>query len=89
MNVYSTYQAKTRFSEILRKVRSGQRIWVTYHGQRVAEIRPIRNVREPLDDRIRRLETEGVLIPASAPDAGLRPLAKRPGALRRFLEERD
>ena len=39
MDTYSTYQAKSRFSEIIRKVRGGRRVIVTHHGTQVAEIR--------------------------------------------------
>lgn len=39
--VYSTYEAKSRFSEIIRQVRGGQVARVSYHGREVAEIRPV------------------------------------------------
>ena len=35
---YSTYEAKARFSEVMRKVRSGQRVRITYRGEEIAEI---------------------------------------------------
>ena len=35
---YSIYEAKAKFSEVMRKGRGGQRVVVTYHGQPVAEI---------------------------------------------------
>ena len=38
---YSTYEAKARFSEVLRLVREGTPVTVTYRGDPVAEIRPI------------------------------------------------
>ena len=38
---YSTYEAKARFSEVLRQVRAGTTVTVTYRGEPVAEIRPI------------------------------------------------
>ena len=37
-SVYSTYEAKTKFSELLRKVRQGGRVVITFHGEPVAEI---------------------------------------------------
>ncbi|MEE8584244.1 MAG: type II toxin-antitoxin system prevent-host-death family antitoxin [Acidobacteriota bacterium] len=88
-NTYSTYEAKARFSEILRKVRAGQHVWVTYHGRRVAVIRPLEVAEESFADRLRRLESEGVLIRAASPGAGLPSLARQPGALKRFLEQRE
>ena len=53
---YSTYDAKARFSEILRKVRSGQTVRITYHSEEVAEIRPISGDEETLADSLSRLE---------------------------------
>jgi len=85
---YSTYEAKARFSEILRKVRNGESVIVSYHGREVAEIRPIEES-QPLDATLRELETEGVLSPAPARPDELAPLARKPGALERFLESRE
>ena len=88
MKTYSTYEVKARFSEVLRRVRAGERVLITFHGREVAEIRPIEA--EPrIEDRVRRLEERGVL---SAPTGARRPwktIARRPGALRRFLAERE
>ncbi len=89
METYSTYEAKAKFNEIVRKVRSGERVIVTYRGQEVAEIRPLEPTPASVEDRLRRLEERGVFLPARAGKAELRPLAKRPGALKRFLESRD
>lgn len=88
MNSYSTYEAKARFSEILRKVRNGQRVEITYHGETVAEIRPASRGQSTLTARIAQLEREGK-VATSRSNATFVPLAKRPGALERFLEERD
>lgn len=38
---FSTCEAKARFSEVLRRVREGRTVTVTYHGEPVAEIRPL------------------------------------------------
>lgn len=87
--VYSTYEAKTRFSEILRKVRAGQRVVVSYHGRVVAEIRPVEE-EESFEQRLRRLENEGVIGAGAVPaKSTLRPVARRPGALKRFFDSRD
>lgn len=60
---------------------------ITYRGEPVAELRPI----EPAgstEARIERLSERGLVTPK--PDArALTPVARRPGALKRFLEERD
>lgn len=89
MDVYSTYEAKSRFSEILRKVRAGRRVVVTHHGTAVAEIRPVDRGMRRLEDRWRDLEDEGVVQPALDPSQPIPRLGKRPGALRRFLASRD
>ena len=85
---YSTYDAKARLSEIIRRVRDGQRVHISYRGQVVAEVRP---VYRPDDAArvVKQLEDEGILAPPSAPDGPLAPVARRPGALQRFLDERQ
>ena len=85
---YTTYDAKARFSEVLKKVREGRTITVTYHGEAVAEIRPL-DKDSGTRARVEWLETRGAIVRASDPRAPLKPLARKPGALRRFLEERD
>ena len=85
---YTTYEAKARFSEVLKKVREGRTITVTYHGEAVAEIRPLAKD-SGTRARIEWLETRGAIVRAGDPRAGLKPIARRPGGLRRFLEERD
>ena len=70
-------------------MRAGQRIVIAYRGQEIAEITPIRRTRETFDERIRRLEEQGVVTPARGPMGDLEPLARQPGALARSLAERD
>lgn len=89
-DIYSTYEAKARFSEILRRVREGRTVTVSYHGEPVAEIRPIRRV-PGLPARLDRLEDRGVLRrPPREPDTPAVPsrVKRRKGALDRFLAER-
>jgi prevent-host-death family protein len=85
---YSTYEAKARFSELLRKVRNGRSITITYHGEPVAELRPVAPA-EGTEARIRRLVERGLVTPAPKGPHGLEPVVRRPGALQRFLAERD
>ena len=91
-SVYSTYEAKTKFSELLRKVRQGGRVVITFHGEPVAEIRPI----EKLGRDARR---------AALPDSNAKARSRRrrshqqeesgnrsltdPAPCRRFLDDRD
>lgn len=88
MTAYSMYEAKARFSEVLRKVRAGQRVVITYRGTEIAEIRPIRPGAS-LGESVSRLEEEGVVSPRRRPTGPLRSLAKKPGALARFLDSRE
>ena len=85
---YSTYEAKAKFSEIMRKVREGKHVYISYRGKEVAEIRPLEE-EDSLESRLRRLEEQGVVGPPASPKGKLEPIADRPGALKRFLESRD
>ena len=86
---YSIYEAKARFSEVIRRVREGRTVTVSYRGEPVAEIRPVERRREAtLDERLDELRRRGVLVPAANPKQPFRPVARRPGALARFLAER-
>ena len=86
---YSTYEAKARFSEILRQVREGKTVTVLYRGEPVAEIRPIEPKPETIEERLDGLERRGALVRSNAPRQPLRAVARRAGAVERFLAERD
>lgn len=86
--IFSTYEAKARFSEVLRLVREGQSVTISYHGEPVAEIRPIRKRTASLEDRIGQLVDRGALVRNEVLELP-REVAHRKGALRRFLEDRD
>jgi len=87
--VYSTYEAKAKLSEILKKVRAGQRVGISYRGELVAEVAPVEPARETLAQRLKRLEAHGVIVPAKRPGKPFPRIARRPGALKRFLASRD
>jgi prevent-host-death family protein len=87
-DTYSTYEAKARFSELLRKVRAGRVITVTYHGEPIAEIRPA-PAAHGLAARIARLRETGAVYGQAAPRGELKSVVRKPGALSRFLEDRD
>ena len=89
MKTYSTYEAKAKFSEILRQVRQGRTIRVSYRGAPVAEIRPIGGADASLARRLERLEERGVLIRPLERTGELDVVQRRPGALARFLEDRE
>lgn len=88
--IYSLYEAKAKLSEIVRRVRErGEAVTISYHGEPVAEIRPVPRTDDDLARRIAELERSGVLVAPREPGARFpRRLARRPGALARFLEER-
>ena len=88
-NEYSTYDAKARFSEILRKVREGKVITISYHGRPVAEIRPIEPRGEGIEERLRHLEDRGGIVRSEGRRGALRPILRKRGALSRFLLERN
>lgn len=87
MITYSTYEAKAKFSEILRLVREGKTVYISYHGRTVAEIRPL-SEREGLSARLQRLREAGVVQRSPERVGKLGVVAKKPGALARFLADR-
>ena len=88
-DTYSLYEAKAHLSAIIRQVREGQRVVITLHGTPAAEIRPIEIGEQTLEARLEEMEREGTLIRAKRPRLPFRKIADRPGALQRFLDERD
>ena len=86
---YSIYEAKARFSEVIRQVRQGGSVVVTYRGEPVAEIRPIQPEEPELERRLLHLQQAGVLQGGTERRGELEPVARRAGALERFLSERD
>lgn len=88
-DTYSLYEAKARFSAIVRQVREGRRIVVTVHGEPVAEIRPLPTPDEGLAARLASLTDRGVVTRRPQGVPRLRPVTRRPGALTRFLHDRD
>lgn len=87
--VYSTYEAKARFSEVMRLVREGTPVTVTYRGDPVAEIRPIEPAAPSIEEHFAALERRGIVIPAEDPRSPLEVGPPSPGALARFLTDRD
>ena len=86
---YSIYEAKARFFEIIRQVREGKTVTVSYRGEPVAEIRSVLQRRKPtLDERLNDLERRGCLVRPTIPRRMFQPVERRAGALSRFLAER-
>jgi len=87
-DTFSTYDAKARFSEVLRRVREGRTVTVTYRGEPVAEIRPL-DRSGGTAARMEWLRSRGVLMAPDGQGRALGQIAKRPGDLARFLEDRN
>jgi prevent-host-death family protein len=88
-DTYSLYEAKAKLSAIIRRVREGRRVLVTVRGEPVAEIRPVEQDAGDLHMRMDRLVESRIVIPAERRGTALRPVARKPGALERFLADRD
>lgn len=87
--VYSTFETKTKFSEVLKLVRSGKTVSVSYRGKPVAEIRPIAETKLSNDERLEELRKRGVYIPAKSTLSAFKSNVQRRGAVKRFLEDRN
>ncbi len=92
-NIYSTTEAKAKFSEVLESVRKGKTITVTYRGKPVAVIGPVSEEPAPkekqtAEERLDEMLRTGSLSPAYGPKQGFTPGKPIPGALERFLKER-
>lgn len=88
-DTYSLYETKAKLSAIIRRVREGHRVVVTLHGEPVAEIRPIEAAQGGLEQRLEELAERGMLVRPASGASGLRTVARRPGALARFLADRN
>jgi prevent-host-death family protein len=88
-DTYSTYEAKAKLSEILRKVERGRSVRISRRGEPIAEIRPLRLEPLDLERRIAELRERGAVTTPATGARAYRPIASRQGALRRFMAARD
>ena len=86
---YTASEARARFSEVMRQVREGKTVTVSYRGEPVAEIRPLGKRKQTLEERIRELELRGVIVGPRKKRTPFKLGRPVPGALERFLAERD
>ncbi len=88
---YPLHEVKAKFSQIVRRVRErGDVVLVTYHGEPVAEIRPVTvRAEDTLGAHLQKLEERGALVRSAGARPALRRVARKPGALRRFSADRD
>lgn len=91
---YALYNAKAKLSALIRQVREGRTIIITVHGEPAAELRPIEKGtrKQSLAERIAELESCGELSASTRKpgiSARVSTVARRRGALTRFLKDRD
>jgi len=86
---YSLYEAKARLSSLVRMVREGQRVVITVHGEPAVELRPVEPPPPDLATRLTQLEERGLLTRQPVATGAFEPVVRRPGALTRFLDDRD
>ncbi|MBI4209583.1 MAG: hypothetical protein HY538_07765 [Deltaproteobacteria bacterium] len=85
---YSIYQAKSRLSEVIRLVKKHRFVIITERGHDIAKVVPLTS-HNGIVKRLGELELSGIITTSAARPGEIRPMAKRPGALRRFLQSRD
>ena len=95
--VYSTDEVRENLAEVLEAVAAGESITGTDQGVPVAEIRPLPEERwkpyvkngDDLEEHLEELRRRGVLKAAYGPRGEFKAVAHVPGALERFLKERE
>jgi prevent-host-death family protein len=90
---YSLYEAKSKLSELVRQVREGgPAVTITVHGRPVAELRRLEEAPgvKTTAERHAEMERAGLMHRVEGKPGSKRfPLGvRRPGALKRFLEDR-
>jgi prevent-host-death family protein len=85
---YPVPEAKAKLSEILRHVKQGRSVTISERGRPIAQVVPIERPRD-LPSRLRKMAADGILIRRRRKIRRVRVLARKPGALRRFLRSRD
>jgi prevent-host-death family protein len=86
---YSLYEAKARLSALVRMVREGRTIVITVHGEPAVELRRVESTTPDMEQKLARLEERGILVRRKTARRALKTVARRQGALRRFLAERE
>jgi prevent-host-death family protein len=92
---YSIYDAKAHLSSLVKQVREGRTFVITVRGEAVAELRPITPPDagpRSLEDRVADLTAKGEITPSRRrPGAPVEfpPGVDVPGALQRFLDDRE
>ncbi len=85
---YSVHEAKARLSELLRRVKAGRSVVISERGKPIARVVPIEPA-EDVESRLVEMKRAGLLVHGGGSRDALRPIARKPGALKRFLESRE
>jgi prevent-host-death family protein len=86
--VYAVHEAKAKLSEILRRVKQGRSVVISERGRPIARVVPIDRSGD-VEARLGEMERDGEILAARRGVDAIRPIARRPGALGRFLKSRD
>ena len=86
---YSLYEAKAKLSALVREVRQGHSVVITVHGEPAAVLGPVEEAASGLEGRVRQLAARGAVRRREGPAVPLKRAARKPGALKRFLDERE
>jgi prevent-host-death family protein len=84
---YWVHEAKAKLSEILRRVKQGRSVTISERGREVARVVPIEQPAD-LPARISQMEKDGVVALRRGRAGAVQGIARKPGALRRFLASR-
>ena len=95
--IYTTDEVLSNLSEILDAIHAGEKITVTDQDMPVAEIRPLpeerrqpySNSTDKLEQHMEEMRRRGVLGPAAGSRKEFNATEHIPGALERFLAERE
>lgn len=88
MAAYSIYEAKAKLSSVLKEVKNGHDAIITERGRPIARVIPYK-INETFEERIERLIAKGVILPAREKGPIPKSSIHRPGALQRFLADRE
>jgi prevent-host-death family protein len=89
LNSVGIREAKIDLSKILKRVKNGWEVVITDRGHPIAKIVPLVSENLPLEERVRRLEGQGLLRPVSKKNRRPLPppLPVLEGAAQGFLQE--
>jgi prevent-host-death family protein len=84
---YPVHEAKAKLSEILRRVKRGRSVSISERGREIAQVVPVSRATD-LGTRLAELERDGLIRAGRGNIKTIAPVARRRGALARFLASR-